>query len=207
MVSSLRWIFKSAEDKKRHGSQLRSLDVESWAEAPAASPFVRLRYESYMKETRDISMKSLGETGSRDCAKDAFGPCLDAWRLFQNATVPAWQARMKKLGDDFDSILPQAFLFEPEVIPYQDVEPALAGIALEPDAQDAEAWRQARDRFVELYARALRKVQEQERAGSLEQAQKMQEQLQQIGADAAPCYRPILRRDLCVKNAEGIREP
>lgn len=216
MVASLRWVFKNAEDKQRHGSQLRSLDIESWAEAPGSLPLVRLRYESYMKETRDVSMKSLGETGNKDCATDAYGPCLDAWRLFQNATVPTWQTRMEKLGDDFDSILPQAFLFEPEMIPYQDVEPALAGIPLEPDTQDAEAWRQARDRFVELYARVFRKVQELERAGDLDQAQKMQGLLQQIGADAAPCYRPFMKRDLCVKNADrfqaelrvwGLRRP
>lgn len=205
MVAVLRWIFKNAEEKQRWGSDVRSMEVEAWAESKRSWPAMRLRYESYMKETRLIPMKAIGGVGSKDCAPEAHVPCLDAWRLFVNASVPTWQKLVKRFADDFDAVLPQAYLFDPEVISYQDVEPALAGIALEPDAREAEAWREARMRFVELYARVFREMQGLERRGEMNQVIELQPLLQQISTEAAPCYRPILKRELCLLNADRLQ--
>jgi hypothetical protein len=202
MAASLRWVFKNPADKERWSAGLRTSELDRSPEAPQNVPIVRLRYESHMKETRDISLRALGESGVRDCPSDGLAPCLDAFRLFSNATVPTWQKLVAPHADDFDSVLPLAFLSDPEVIAYQDVEPALAGIALGPTPAESEAWQKAREQFVELYARTYRKVQAYERGGAMERAQKTQVFLQQISVDAAPCYRPLLQRDLCVKNAE-----
>jgi hypothetical protein len=202
MAASLRWVFKNPADKERWSADLRASELDSSPEVPQNVPIVRLRYESHMKETRDISLRALGESGVRDCPSDGLAPCLDAFRLFSNATVPTWQKLVTPHADDFDSVLPLAFLSDPEVVAYQDVEPALAGIALGPTQAESEAWQKAREQFVELYARTYRKVQAYERRGATERAQKTQVFLQQISVDAAPCYRPLLQRDLCLKNAE-----
>lgn len=206
MAASLRWVFKNPEDKKRWSAELRVSEMDSGPETPKALPIVRLRYESHIKETRDIPLRALGESGSRDCSSASLAPCLDAFRLFSNATVPTWQKLVATHTDDFDSVLPLAFLSDPEVVSYQDVEPALAGIVLGPHDAESEAWQTARERFVELYARTFRKVQALERLGAAERVQKFQAFLQQISVDAAPCYRPLLRRDLCVKNAEALTQ-
>lgn len=205
MVASLRWIFKNAEEKQRWGSELRSMELESWSETQRPWPAMRVRYESFGKETRDLSMKLLGEKGSKDCSVEAHEPCFDAFRLFINSSIPAWQTRLKRLMDDFDSVLPHAFLSDPEIMSYHEVEPALAGIALEPDAREAEAWREARERFVELYARVYRKTQELERGGASDQALQLQPLLQQISSDADACYRPLLERSLCLQNANRLQ--
>jgi hypothetical protein len=204
MAASLRWIFKNSADKERWSAELRVSEVDSGLETLKNLPIVRLRYESHIKETRDISMRALGESGSRDCRSDELAPCLDAFRLFANATVPTWQKLVVTHGDDFDSVLPLAFLSDPEVISYQDVEPALTGVALGPSEAESEVWQRARERFVELYAGSYRKVQASERLGASEQARKFQAFLQQISVDAAPCYRPLLQHELCVKNAEAL---
>jgi hypothetical protein len=206
MGASLRWIFKSPEDKQRWSAELRPSELDGWPETQKPLPIVRLRYESHIKETRDIPLRTLGESGSRDCAANDFMPCLDAFRAFANATVPTWQKLATRHADDFDSVLPLAFLSDPEIISYQDVEPALAGIPLGPSEAEGEAWRKAREQFVELYARTYRKVQMYERQGAPDRAQKFQALLQQISSDAAPCYRPLLQRDLCLKNAEVLTQ-
>jgi hypothetical protein len=204
IAASLRWVFKNPADKERWGADIRRSELDGGPEIPRNVPIVRLRYENYMKETRELSQRALGESGNRDCPADAPAPCLDALRLFSNATVPTWQKLVAAHADDFDSVLPLAFLSDPEVLSYQDVEPALAGITLGPKEAESEAWQKARDAFVELYARTYRKIQAYERLGATERMQKTQAFLQQISVDAAPCYRPLLQRELCVKNAEGL---
>lgn len=200
--ASLRWVFKNPADKERWSGDLRLSTIDAAPEIPRTIPIVRLRYESYVKETREVSLRTLGESGSRDCPPDALAPCLDALRLFSNATVPTWEKLVATHADDFDSVLPLAFLSDPEVVSYQEVEPALAGINLGPNDKESEAWQKARDAFVDLYARAYRKVQAYERQGATERMQKTQAFLQQISVDAAPCYRPLMKRELCVRNAE-----
>lgn len=204
IAASLRWVLKNPADKERWSADLGWSAIDAGSEAPRNVPIVRLRYESHLKETREVSLRTLGESGSRDCPADALAPCLDAFRLFSNATVPIWQKLVMTHADDFDSVLPLAFLSDPEVLSYQDVEPALAGITLGPNDAESEAWQKARDAFVDLYARTYRKVQAYERLGATERLQKAKAFLQQISTDAAPCYRPLLQRELCVKNAEVL---
>jgi hypothetical protein len=204
MAATLRWIFNSPDDKKRWEAELREADQETWAETQSPRPPARLRYESHMKETRDLNFKILGEIASKDCSPDAYGPCLDAFRLFLNASVPSWQQRVSQLADDFDAILPQSFLSDPEVIPYHEIEPALEGIALEPNQEESMAWKQARDRFVAIHARVFRELQLMERMGEKEQALQLKTFLQQISNEAAPCYRPQLRRDLCLQRSDQL---
>lgn len=206
MAASLRWVFKNPADKDRWSAELRLSETDSAPETLENLPIVRLRYENHMKETREISMRALGESGSRDCPSDGLAPCLDAFRLFSNATVPTWQKLVAAHADDFDSVLPLAFLSDPEVVSYQEVEPALQGITLGPTDAESEAWQAARERFVDLYARTYRKVQASERLGESGRAQKFQAFLQQISVEAAPCYRPLLRRDLCLKNSDALAQ-
>ncbi|WP_141734535.1 hypothetical protein [Oligoflexus tunisiensis] len=205
MAAVLRWIYKSPEDKQRLGPQVLALDVDANTDDSIALGAVRLRYEIFLKESRDINARLLNE-GHRDCSPDAPAPCLDAFRLFKNATIPAWEKRLKKLTRHFDWTLPQAFLSQPEIIAYHEVEPALAGIALEPAAADAKAWSEARGRFVELYVKALRMMQDKERQppASHEPGSRLQDLLQQISQGAAPCYRPRLDRELCQQEAQRL---
>ncbi len=205
MVASLRWIFRTADEKKLRAPELKSMDIESWTDSQPPLSAMRVRYENYGKETRDLSLKQLGDMGNRDCSGDSMGACIDAYRLFINSVVPAWQSRLQKIADDFDTVVPYAFLSDPEVLSYRDVEPALAGISLEPEAREAVAWSEARHRFVELYALVYRKVKEMERINATNSTQPLQSLLQQISTDAAPCYRPLLRLDLCRQNAERLQ--
>ncbi len=129
---------------------------------------------------------------------------MDAYRFFINSVIPAWQSRLQNIADDFDTVVPHAFLSDPEVLSYRDVEPALARVSLEPETREAKAWSEARSRFVELYARVYRKVQELERRNATAPMQPLQALLQQISTDAAPCYRPLLRLELCRQSAERL---
>jgi hypothetical protein len=204
MAATLRWVFDSPDDWKRWEDEIRAADVEHAVESGNVRPPARLRYESHMKETRDLNFKILGEAGSKDCSADGYGPCLDAFRLFMNATVPAWQQRVSRLADDFDAVLPQSFLSHPEVIAYREIEPALDGIALEWNEQESQAWQQARERFVAIHARVFRETQYMERRGEKERVLQLKAFLQQISDEAAPCYRPLLRRDLCLQRVDQL---
>jgi hypothetical protein len=205
MAGVLRWIFKSAADKQRLGPALLAQDVDDDHDHPVTTGAVRLRYEIFLKESREINVRVLDE-GNRDCTAEDPGPCFAAFRLFRNATIPAWEKRLKKLTRHFDWILPQAFLSQPEIIPYHEVEPALAGIELGPTPEEAVAWSAARGRFVELFVKAFRLAQDAERQPTRpgEMESRLQDRLQQISLRAAPCYRPQWDRELCQQEVREL---
>jgi hypothetical protein len=205
LAGLLRWVFKSPAEKQRLGPLVLARDLDEESEEALPEGAVRLRYEIFLKESREINVRVLDE-GHRDCLPEDPGPCLAAFRLFRNVTIPAWDKRLKKLPRHFDWMLPQAFLSQPEILPYHEVEPALAGIALEPGPEEAAAWSAARGRFVELFVKAFRMVQDAERQplrqGELEN--RLQARLQQISQRAAPCYRPRWDRALCQQEAQEL---
>lgn len=207
MAATLRWIFKSAEDRQRWGNELLSRELDELMDGQRPPMQARLRYESFIKETRDINARRLGDIGSKDCPPDFQDPCLDAFRLFMSTGIPTYQKAVRRIPENSDLILPQAYLAEPEITRYQEIEPALTDLPLEPDARDLAAWTQARARFVALYVQAFKLLQRMDRMQrSPEEGQRLHALMQEISNAAAPCYRPILDIHLCTNASQRLAQ-
>ncbi|MDQ3234134.1 MAG: hypothetical protein M3Q07_20185 [Pseudobdellovibrionaceae bacterium] len=206
MAAVLRWVFRNADERRRWGDGLVARELDAWPDEDRAPGEARLRYESFLKETRDINARRLGDSGNHECSADFYQPCLDAARLFKNMSIPAYQNLVSKLAENPDLILPQAFLSEPEIISYRDIEPALIGVALEPTPQESEAWAQVRSRFVEAYIQTFQEVLQAERRAEIQSSkiQELHNRLQDISSLAQPCYRPLLNMGLCAQHAQRL---
>ena len=109
--------------------------------------------------------------------------------------------------DDFDALLPLAYLDKPEISSYTSLDPVLVELMQEPTTQEQETWQKARDRFAALYARTARLLQRAEwfRAEKPEVPPRLKAMLQDVSEQAAPCYEPVRDLYLCHQEADRLQ--
>lgn len=204
VAASLRWVFQTPEARQNWNAKLAARELDELVDNQRPPLGATLHFETYVKETRDVNLKKLGDVSARDCSETQHDPCIDAFRAFINIAIPAYQKQIKPMLRNSDLILPQAYLAQPEITRYALIEPALMNIRLEPDVEEIKAWEKTRAALVDLAAQAARLLQ---RALYMQAEDAKAEILalqQEISDRAGLCYPPQTELDKCREEAAHL---